>query len=413
MGRLPLCRRACLPREADRSRVAAGASLSGVAEPICTLCGSPRQPGNWRCNCGGLLDFPELPATALRRLPPIADGPGGLWRYGACIPVPAATAAPLSMGEGLTPVMGVGRSLPGVTLKLEFLSPTLSFKDRGAVVLIASAVERAARRLVADSSGNAGTAIAAYAARAGLECQVFVPEGASRAKRAQLEIYGASVERVAGDRTATMEGAMVAVQRTAATYASHVFDPFFVQGTKTFAFELWEQLDRVPDALVVPVGNGTLLLGAERGFRELRGAGLIDRVPALIAVQSDGCAPLARAWALGAEQPAEVEPRTTIAEGVAIPRPPRGAQILAAVALSGGCVVAAPEAAIAPAQRDLARRGLFVEPTAALTWAGALLARQDPALGAIGVEGEPWRRARELAAGSVVVPLCGAGLKSV
>ncbi|MBV9800836.1 MAG: pyridoxal-phosphate dependent enzyme [Solirubrobacterales bacterium] len=356
-----------------------------------------------------------MPAAPLAELVPgtrTPSGPGGLWRYRACIPVGDDIAARLTLGEGHTPIVSAGSDLEGVALKLEFVFPTLSFKDRGEVVLIASAVERGARRVVADSSGNAGSAIAAYAARAGLECQVFVPAAISARKRAQILAYGASLECVAGDRTAAAEAAIAAVARTGATYASHIYNPYFLQGTKTFAFELWEQLGRgVPDAVIVPAGNGTLALGAARGFSELQAAGLIERVPALIALQSECCAPLAQAWTMGSREPVGVEVTPTSAEGIAIPRPARGAQILAAVAHSGGCVVSVPEVAIEPAQRDLAARGLFVEPTAALVWAGLLIARHHPAVRGIAVESEGWTVARALTRGNVAVPLCGSGLK--
>ena len=307
-------------------------------------------------------------------------------------------------------MIGAGEQLAGVSIKVDYLFPTLSFKDRGAVVLVASAVQRGASALVADSSGNAGSAIAAYAARAGLPCTVFVPERTSVGKQRQIRAYGAQVVLVPGDRTATTQAAIDAVNATGAMYASHIYDPYFLQGTKTYAFELWEQLATVPEALILPVGNGTLLLGAARGFRELRAAGLIDREPALIAVQSERCAPLARAWAAGATEPEPIEALQTVAEGIAIPRPPRGAQILAAVRASDGCIVEVPEAAVVPAQAELAGRGLFVEPTAALTWAAALLSRKP--LEDVAAQGDAWERARELAARSVVVPLCGSGLKS-
>jgi threonine synthase len=314
------------------------------------------------------------------------------------------------MNEGQTPMLDAGPDLPGMHFKLEFVSPTGSFKDRGAVVLVAAAVHRGAKRLVADSSGNAGSAIAAYAARAGLPCTVFVPQATSAGKRRQIEAYGASLERVPGDRSATMEWANAAVESTGSTYASHVYDPYFFQGTKTFAFEVWEQLGRVPDAMLLPVGNGTLLLGAARGFAELRSAGLTDRLPALIALQSERCAPLAAAFARGLPEAVPVRAESTVAEGIAIARPPRGAQILAAVRESGGCVIAVPEAAIMPAAAELARRGLLVEPTAALVWAAALLIRG--LLDRVPVKGEDWQTARELAGGTLVVPLCGSGLKS-
>jgi len=377
----------------------------------CTVCSSPAA-GGWRCACGGPYDLPDVPAIPLRQLAARSDDRAGLWRYAATIPVSPQVAAALSIGEGQTPLIDAGDELPGVKIKLEFLFPTLSFKDRGAVVLVASALERRARRLVADSSGNAGSAIAAYATRAGLECRVFVPESTSARKQAQIRAYGAVVETIAGDRTATTEAAIGAARATGATYASHIYDPMFLQGTKTYAFELWEQLGGVPDALVLPAGNGTLLLGAARGFRELRAGGLTDRVPAMIAVQSERCAPLAAAWAAGADQPLVVPARETAAEGIAIPRPPRGRQVLAAVRESGGCVVSVAEDAIEPARHHLGRRGLFVEPTAAITWAAALLARGHRGVPAEGAAGESWLRARELAAGTLVVPLCGAGLKS-
>jgi threonine synthase len=316
----------------------------------------------------------------------------------------------LSLGEGLTPMLDAGGQLGGVSIKVDYLFPTLSFKDRGAVVLVASAVQRGATALVADSSGNAGSAIAAYAARADLPCTVFLPERTSAGKQRQARAYGAAIRLVPGDRTATTRAAIDAVSATGATYASHIYDPYFLQGTKRYAFELWERLATPPEALILPVGNGTLLLGAARGFRELHAAGLIEREPALIAVQSERCPPLARAWADGATEPAPIEALETVAEGIAIPRPPRGAQILAAVRASGGCVVEVPEDAIARAQTQLAGRGLFVEPTAALTWAAALLARE--ALVDVTAQGDAWDRARELSARSVVVPLCGSGLKS-
>jgi threonine synthase len=359
-----------------------------------------------------LRDLPLAPAGALRDLRPSAPGLAGMWRYRDCIPVSESAAARVTLSEGQTPLVDVDPELAGVMAKLEFLLPTGSFKDRGAAVLIASALERGADSVIADSSGNAGSAIAAYAARAGIDCTVYVPESTSPGKRRQILAYGAQLEVVAGDRTATAKAAAAAVEPTGATYASHVYDPYFLEGTKTIAYEIWEQAGDAPDAVIVPAGNGTLLLGIARGFAELLQAGLVRREPALIAVQSERCAPLARAWAEGSDEPIEVEAGDTAAEGIAIPRPPRGAQILAAVRHTGGCVVTVPEEAIAPAQAQLGRRGLFVEPTAALVWAAALTSQRHPALRGIGGDGPAWDEARSLASGPVVVPLCGSGLKS-
>jgi threonine synthase len=355
--------------------------------------------GEWRA--------PQASA-GLRREP---DGAPGLWRYQDAIPVGPGPGAGLSMGEGLTPLIASGE--PGVSVKLEFLSPTGSFKDRGAVVLVARALARGAQSLIADSSGNAGSAIAAYAARAGLPCRVFVPEATSAAKRAQIGAYGATLTLVPGDRTATARRAWAAVGESGATYASHVYDPYFLQGTKTFAFEIWEQLGAAPDAVVIPAGNGTLLLGTWIGFCELRAAGLIERAPALVAVQSEGCAPLAAAFAQGAGEPLTVAAQPTAAEGIAIAHPARGAEMLSAVRASGGTLVSVPETAIAPARSDLAAQGLLVEPTAAVAWAALGIARRLPALEPwAGVDSEPWARARSALRATVVVPLCGSGLKS-
>lgn len=339
----------------------------------------------------------------------------GVWRYAAAIPVPESVGRALSLGEGGTPLVSAGAGeLAGVHVKLEFVSPTGSFKDRGAVVLVTRAVQCGAGELIADSSGNAGSAIAAFAARAGLPCRVFVPAATSAGKRAQIAAYGAVLEAVPGDRTATAERAVEAVRERDAFYASHVHDPYFLQGTKTFAFELWEQLAELPGAVVIPAGNGTLLLGTAIGFAELRAAGLIDRVPALIAVQSERCPPLAAAWRRSAMEPEPVRALATAAEGIAIPRPARGAEMLAAVRASGGCVVAVPEAAIGPARADLASRGMLVEPTAAVAWAAVLMARSPgwPERGQAHLEDPVWAELRRLVAGSVVVPLCGSGLKA-
>jgi threonine synthase len=212
-----------------------------------------------------------------------------------------------------------------------------------------------------------------------------------------MHAYGADVETVAGTRQDAADAATAAVADDRdAFYASHSWHPAFLEGTKTFAFEVWQQLGRrAPDDLVLPAGNGTLLLGAARGFAELEAAALIPASPRLIAVQTAACAPLAEAWAAGASEPVPVTAMPTAAEGIAIAEPPRGRQILSAVSASGGRVLAVGEDAIATAGVTLAHRGVFVEPTAAATYAGVLAHLAD----------EPGDRL-------VVFALCGAGLKA-
>ncbi|MGW6882083.1 pyridoxal-phosphate dependent enzyme [Streptomyces goshikiensis] len=343
----------------------------------------------WRCPlCAGPwdLDFTPDPAAPLNP----AAGPPSLWRYGSALPLPGAFAVTLS--EGNTPLVPMAERIHA---KLDYLMPTLSFKDRGAVMLAEVARRLAPRRVVADSSGNAGTAVAAYCARAGLSCEVFVPEGTSERKTGQMRAHGAAVRVVPGGREAAALAARAAADEPGVFYASHVFNPYFLHGTKTYVYEIWEELGgRLPQALVVPVGNGTLLLGAALAVAELARRGV--RPPDLIAVQSEAVAPLAEAFAAGAEDAAPVEPRPTLAEGIAIPAPPRARQILAAVRAGGGTFLTVPDDRLRAAQLDLARRGLFVEPTAAACWA---------AVGP-GAPGDPLRGR------TAVLPLCGAGAKT-
>lgn len=365
----------------------------------CTGCGRahPLADLAWRCaGCGGVLDLagftPVMPAPSVLR-----DRPPTLWRYAEALPV--AEPADIGMGEGMTPLIGAPGD-PGVGFKVDHLMPTGSFKDRGAVVLAALAARLGVPRMVADSSGNAGTAVAAYAARAGIPCEVYVPASTSAGKVAQLRAYGAIVHLVEGSRADTADAAAEAADRPEVFYASHVHNPFFLHGTKTYVFELWERLGgRLPETLVLPVGNGTLVLGAYLGCRELLEQRLIDRLPTITAVQAAGCAPLAEAMAGGLTAAADISATGTIAEGIAIVRPARGAQILAAVRDTGGTIVAVTDEQTRAAHAHLARSGLYVEPTSAVCWAALRAGLVEAPAGPV-------------ASPHTVVPLCGSGLKS-
>ncbi|MFZ3472642.1 threonine synthase [Streptomyces sp. 4.24] len=343
----------------------------------------------WCCPlCGGPWDLDFTPDPGVPLDP--AAGPGSLWRYGPALPLTGAYG--VTLAEGNTPLVPLAER---VHAKLDFLMPTLSFKDRGAVMLAELARRLGPERVVADSSGNAGTAFAAYCARAGLACEVFVPEGTSAKKTEQMRAHGATVRVVPGGREAAAVAAREAADLPGVFYASHVFNPYFLHGTKTYVYEVWEALGgHLPEVLVVPVGNGTLLLGAALAIEELGRRGV--RPPVLIAVQSAAVAPLASAFHAGAEDAEPVPQLPTVAEGIAIPAPPRARQILAAVRASGGTFLTVPDDRVRAAQLDLAGRGLFVEPTAAACWA------------AVG-PGAPGNPLHERTA---VVPLCGAGAKS-
>ncbi len=390
---------------------------------VCPECGKDFDPASfvWRCPfCEVPLDL--MPFEMRLPLEAIKARPATLWRYREALPfAPNYTGwEAVTLGEGMTPLVPLPGETPGlqaarVLLKAEYLMPTLSFKDRGAAVLIAKARELGAKRVIADSSGNAGTAIAAYAARAGLACEVYVPASASPKKLKQIAAHGATVHAIPGSREDTAAAAIAAVERGDVFYASHVYNPFFFQGTKTYAYELWEQLGSAPEVLVLPVGNGTLLLGAYYGFKDLLRLGLIERLPRILAVQAEGCAPLARAFATGERDAAPVVNTGTEAEGIAIAAPARHREILAAVRDTNGLIITVSDAAIEAARHELARAGFYVEPTAAAPYAGLVEYVNGSMSGRLPIPHEPLFAGNLLRGeGSerVVVPLCGAGLKA-
>jgi threonine synthase len=220
-------------------------------------------------------------------------------------------------------------------------------------------VERNVRALLEDSSGNAGASIAHYAAAAGIDATIFVPASAPRAKIVQIAASGARVVPIPGTRQDVADKALEASETI--FYASHNWQAFFTEGTKTLAYELWEQLGfRAPDTIVVPVGYGSNILGLDRGFRELMAAGEVKRMPRLFGVQAENCAAF-----LAAQDGTKFAPQPTVADGIASQKPVRTEAVLAAIRDSGGAIIGAPEQEIVGALRELGRRGLFVEPTSA------------------------------------------------
>lgn len=333
----------------------------------CGDCGrAPSSAAAWRCACGGAFDV-VADATDLSVLT-IPRGVRGMWRFRAAMRLPSG-ASPVSLGEGDTPMVPWRRSRFGDRrwLKVESASPTGSFKDRGAAVLASTAIATGARRIVCDSSGNMAASVSAYAAAVGLSCEVFVPAGTSPAKVAQARAYGAHIVEVEGDRDRVADEAQRAVGD--AFYASHYWNPFFLEGTKTVAYEIVEALGgAVPDHVIVPVGHGTLWLGLLHGFDELRAAGRTDGIPRLHAIQAMACAPI-----VAAADGAPVRPPAigkSRAEGIRVATPPRLAAIVAGLVRTGGRALAVDEAAITAAQAESARAGIWMEPTAAVALAG-------------------------------------------
>ncbi len=321
----------------------------------------------WRCACGGHLNL--APGAGLAR-GDIDGAEASLWRYRAALALDGPTR--VSLGEGWTALVIRDWAGARTHFKLESQMPTGSFKDRGTAVMLNHLLQVGVGPIHEDSSGNAGSSIASYAAAAGIPCRIYVPVSAPRGKIVQIAASGAEVRAIPGTRQAVTEAALAAVGDS--FYASHNWHPFFIEGTKTLAYELWEQLGfRAPDNILVPTGYGSNILGLDRGFDELERRGEIARGPRLYAVQAENCAALAAAWAAGAEGYVPFTPGITAADGIATVKPVRTPEVLRALRRSGGGVVAVPEAEIAPALGALGRLGLFVEPTAAT--AGAALSR--------------------------------------
>src|SRR5271154_4723628 len=256
------------------------------ASYLCPACGATLAADRplWRCACGGHLNL--APGQGMTR-GNIETGEASLWRYRAAL----ALAGPprVSLGEGWTPL--VTREWDGAEIhfKLESQMPTGSFKDRGTAVMLNHLLEVGVGPIHEDSSGNAGSSIATYAAAAGIPCRIFVPASAPRGKVVQISASGAAVETIGGSRQDVTDAALAATGDSFS--ASHNWQPFFIEGTKTLAYELWEQLGFVvPDNIVVPTGYGSNILGLERGFDELMRQGEVSRMPRLFAVQAANCA---------------------------------------------------------------------------------------------------------------------------
>jgi threonine synthase len=255
-----------------------------------------------------------------------------------------------------------------IAFKCEYLNPTGSFKDRGSAVITAWLRSRDVTEVVEDSSGNAGASLAAYAARVGIRARIFIPESASGPKRRQIEAYGAELVPIPGSRSDVTKAVRKAAD-DGTVYASHAYIPFNLPGYASAAYEIFEQVGKMPGAVIVPAGQGGFLLGLARGFDALRKLYKQDAIPMMIGVQARACAPL---WALCAARDAEAELVTegdTLAEGVRVRDPLRREAVRAAVLNSRGFMCIVGEKDIIPARDALARLGFYVEPTSAIAWA--------------------------------------------
>lgn len=336
--------------------------------------------------CGGLLDIERseqspIDSASLRDLwrtrlssLDIRDR-SGVWRFREFLPF-AEDAPIVSLGEGNTPLYDAPRSadycrLPQLKLKHQGSNPTGSFKDTGMTTAVTQARKLGARLVVCASTGNTAASLAAYAARADLLCAIIVPEGqVSHAKLAQALDYGAKVLEIEGN----FDSCMSVIRELAedpSIYLVNSINPFRIEGQKTVAFELAEQLEwRVPDHLVVPGGNLGNSSAFGKGFRELQQSGLIDRQPQITVVQAEGAAPFARFYSEPDSGFENEEHPKTLASAIKIGAPVSWQKAWRAVRETGGSVIKVSEQEIADAKAVIGRDGIGCEPASATTVAG-------------------------------------------
>jgi threonine synthase len=325
--------------------------------------------------CGGLL---EIRFTHLVDLD-ISDWsnrPLGVWRYRELLPIEAG-ANVISLGEGgtglhecrhLASIFG----LKGLHVKNEGENPTGSFKDRGMTVGVTKALQLGAGSVMCASTGNTSASLAAYSARAGLRCFVMIPAGKIAAgKLAQAVVHGAQIIEVDGNFDDAMRLVVDAARRDGSPYLLNSVNPFRVEGQKTVAFEINDQLRRLPEVIVLPVGNAGNITAVWKGLLELRALGLANELPRLIGIQAEGASPIADAFRLGLDHVEPAAKPETIATAIRIGSPVNWKRALAAAKDSGGLIETVADGEILQAQKMLAsQEGIFVEPASASTIAG-------------------------------------------
>jgi threonine synthase len=322
----------------------------------------PRQPHHL-CRCGApLLARYDLTAARAWRRDSIASRVASMWRYREVMPL-FDDESPVSLGEGWTPILHARRlgeaiGVDRLLVKDESLNPTNSFKARGLSAAVTRARYLGARVLSVPTAGNAGNALAAYAASAGLEAKVFMPRDVKTPFIRECELYGADVTLV--DGLITDAGRIAAERgRGGGWYdVSTLKEPYRIEGKKTMGYEIAEQLGwTLPDWIIYPTGGGTGMVGMWKAFAELSTLGWIDPAirPRMVSVQAEGCAPIIRAFDEGAERSQMWERASTIADGLRVPKAVGDFLVLRAVRDSGGAAVAVSDADMVAGMKDLGR----------------------------------------------------------
>ena len=344
----------------------------------CSACGLQHEPSrllNVCLSCGkplfAIVDLDRARRTLTRET--LATRQKSLWRYREVLPLPA-NVEPVSLGEGGTPLLRAERFGDDVDLwiKDESMNPTQSFKARGMSVAVSMAKHLGATKLAAPSAGNAGGALAAYAARAGLEAHIFMPSDTPRANIIECRELGARVTLING--LITDCGAEIARRKTKEGWfdVSTLKEPYRVEGKKTLGYELAEQFNwELPALVLYPTGGGTGLVGMWKAFDEMQALGWIGTErPRMFAVQATGCAPIVRAFEAGEKSAGEFPNAHTIASGLRVPKAIGDFLILNILRQSnGGAIAVADEDMIRVTREVGASEGLFIAPEAAACFA--------------------------------------------
>ena len=356
-------------------------ALQNVTGARCTLCGrvTPAAPGTTTCpHCGGILDIEydyDFIRDSLAKNPLSGRNDPTMWRYMEFLPVEGVGdrprlrvgGSPLYRAENLGKTLGIRE----LWIKDDGQNPTASLKDRASAMAVVKALEAGKTTIACSSTGNAASSLAGNAAAAGLSTFIFVPSRAPKGKVAQLMMFGATVVLVEGSYEDTFRVSAEAIDRWGWYNRNAAINPYLMEGKKTVSLEIAEQLGFVmPDYVAVSVGDGCTIGGVWKGFKDLYGAGLIDRLPRIISVQASGCCPINTAAAAGTMDWVPQE-ENTLADSIAVGVPRNPIKALRAISESHGVVVNVSDEEILAAMRLLgSKAGVFAEPAGATGTAG-------------------------------------------
>ena len=360
-------------------------TFSALSHLECPRCGATHDADQiiGLCPCGSpLLARYGVPAVDKADL---ASRAPDLWRYHELLPVRSPSNV-VTLGEGMTPLLpmtryGASIGVERLLMKDEGLIPTGTFKARGAAVGVSRAYEVGVRKIAMPTNGNAGSAWAAYAARAGMEALIAMPIAAPEICRREVTAVGARLQLIDG-----LIGDAAAYVRSQSGYfdASTLKEPYRIEGKKTMGLEIAEQLGwSLPDVIVYPTGGGVGIIGIWKALTELRDLGWIDGpLPRLVAVQSTGCAPIVRAWEKGLPESEPWPNAQTVAFGITVPKALGDFLVLQAIAETGGCAVAVDDEDILAEQHLVARlEGTFICPEGAANFAAIRTLRDSGWIG--------------------------------